>query len=106
MSVFIYKGSNCIGGPKAIRCYVSREEGRICGDISGINRNVNHRMDMRGFSGYEEMNAYMIRQWNDHVTKKDEVNILGDFAISRGRAANEILRQLNGKKYLIEGNHG
>ena len=51
------------------------------------------------------MNAHMIRQWNDHVTKKDEVYILGDFAISRGRAADEILRQLNGKKYLIEGNH-
>ena len=32
-------------------------------------------------------------------------HILGDFAISRGCAANEILRQLNGKKYLIEGNH-
>jgi calcineurin-like phosphoesterase family protein len=47
----------------------------------------------------------MIRQWNDHVTKKDEVYILGDFSISRGKAANEVLEQLNGKKYLIEGNH-
>ena len=74
-------------------------------DLHFYHDNLNHRMDMRGFSGYEEMNAYMIRQWNDHVTKKDEVYILGDFAISRGRAANEILRQLNGKKYLIEGNH-
>ena len=74
-------------------------------DLHFFHDNLNHRMDMRGFSGYEEMNAHMIRQWNDHVTKKDEVYILGDFAISRGRAVNEILRQLNGKKYLIEGNH-
>ena len=74
-------------------------------DLHFYHDNLNHRMDMRGFSGYEEMNAHMIRQWNDHVTKKDEVYILGDFAISRGRAADEILRQLNGKKYLIEGNH-
>ena len=74
-------------------------------DLHFYHDNLNYRMDMRGFSGYEEMNAHMIRQWNDHVTKKDEVYILGDFAISRGRAANEILRQLNGKKYLIEGNH-
>ena len=74
-------------------------------DLHFYHDNLNHRMDMRGFSGYEEMNAHMIRQWNDHVTKKDEVYILGDFSISRGRAANEILRQLNGKKYLVEGNH-
>ena len=74
-------------------------------DLHFYHDSLNHRMDMRGFSGYEEMNAHMIRQWNDHVTKKDEVYILGDFAISRGRAANEILHQLNGKKYLIEGNH-
>ena len=74
-------------------------------DLHFYHDNLNHRMDMRGFSGYEEMNAHMVRQWNDHVTKKDEVYILGDFAISRGRAANEILRQLNGKKFLVEGNH-
>ena len=74
-------------------------------DLHFYHDSLNHRMDRRGFAGFEEMNAYMIRQWNDHVTKKDEVYILGDFAISRGRAANEALRQLNGKKYLIEGNH-
>lgn len=74
-------------------------------DLHFYHDNMNHCMDMRGFSGYEEMNAYMIRQWNDHVTRKDEIYILGDFAISRGKAANEILWQLNGKKYLIEGNH-
>jgi len=74
-------------------------------DLHFFHDSLNHRMDMRGFSDYEEMNAHMIRQWNDHVTKKDEVYILGDFSISRGKAANEVLEQLNGKKYLIEGNH-
>ena len=34
-----------------------------------------------------------------------EVYILGDFSISRGKTVNEVLGQLNGKKYLIEGNH-
>lgn len=74
-------------------------------DLHFYHDGLNRHMDMRGFSGYEEMNAYMIRQWNDHVTKKDEVYILGDFSISRGRAANTVLRQLHGKKYLVEGNH-
>ena len=74
-------------------------------DLHFYHDNLNRRMDMRGFSGYEEMNAHMISRWNEYVTRKDEVYILGDFSISRGRATNEILRQLNGKKYLIEGNH-
>lgn len=74
-------------------------------DLHFFHDSLNHRMDMRGFSGYEEMNAHMIRQWNDHVTRKDEVYILGDFAISRAQAAESVLRQLNGRKFLIQGNH-
>ncbi len=74
-------------------------------DLHFYHDSLNRFMDVRGFAGAEEMNDYMIRQWNDHVTDKDEVYILGDFAISRGREANEILRQLNGRKYLVEGNH-
>lgn len=74
-------------------------------DLHFFHDNLNRRMDMRGFHDFEVMNSYMLQQWNDHVTKKDEVFILGDFSISRGEAANKILEQLNGKKYLIEGNH-
>ena len=74
-------------------------------DLHFFHDNLNRLMDRRGFSGFEEMNDHMIRQWNGHVTEKDEVYILGDFCISRGRAANTILQQLKGKKYLIEGNH-
>ena len=74
-------------------------------DLHFYHDSLNHRMDLRGFSGYEEMNDHMVKQWNDHVTKKDEVYILGNFAISRGSAANDILSRLNGRKYLVEGNH-
>ena len=74
-------------------------------DLHFFHDSQNHRMDMRGFSDYEEMNAHMIRQWNDHVTRKDEVYILGDFAISWVQAAESVLRQLNGRKFLIQGNH-
>ena len=62
-------------------------------------------MDRRGFSGNEEMTEYMIRQWNAKVTPKDEVFILGDFSLAGGDATNAVLEQLNGKKYLITGNH-
>ena len=42
---------------------------------TGQHDSLNRHMDIRGFSGYEEMNAHMTRQWNEHVTKKDEVYI-------------------------------
>ncbi len=67
---------------------------------------LNNRMDHRGFPSVEEMNAYMISQWNKKVRKKDEVVILGDFSLGNGEQTNEILRQLNGKHlWLVIGNH-
>lgn len=74
-------------------------------DLHFCHANLNHQMDMRGFADEEELHAYMIGQWQAHVHEKDEVYILGDFCMGRGGSANEILRQLPGKKYLIIGNH-
>ena len=39
---------------------------------------MNERMDKRGFKTVEEMNEYMIQQWNGRVRKNDEIVILGD----------------------------
>jgi len=62
-------------------------------------------MDQRPFSGIEEMDAALIRLWNERVTEEDEVYILGDFAYHNGYAASWYLRQLKGRKHLIAGNH-
>ena len=62
-------------------------------------------MDRRGFSDYEEMNEHMIACWNEKVTSKDEVYILGDFSIAKAKATSEIVERLNGKIHLIAGNH-
>ena len=74
-------------------------------DCHFYHDNICRRMDKRGFSGSEEMNEVMIRQWNAKVTSKDDVYILGDFCISRDDAVNRILYRLNGKLHLIIGNH-
>lgn len=66
---------------------------------------MNTAMDCRGFESGEAMNEYMIRQWNSRVRKNDEVVILGDFSFGNGAQTNELLTQLNGKLYLITGNH-
>lgn len=64
------------------------------------------QMDGRPFATAEQMDERMIEQWNSTVRpQKDEVVILGDFCLGKGERANELLQRLNGKKYLITGNH-
>ena len=59
----------------------------------------------RPFKSVEEMDEYLIHKWNSKVKKGDEVYIVGDFGFCKGERANHILDRLNGRKYLITGNH-
>jgi calcineurin-like phosphoesterase family protein len=60
----------------------------------------------RVFSDIESMNTKLISNWNTVISPTDEVYILGDLMVGgNGIAANELLSQLNGIKYLIRGNH-
>lgn len=74
-------------------------------DTHFFHETLNTQMDCRGFADAQEMNAYMIRQWNQKVRSNDEVIILGDFSWGKAKETNELLEQLNGKLYLIQGNH-
>ena len=74
-------------------------------DLHFFHENMNTKMDKRGFESVEAMNEYMISQWNKKVRKNDEVVILGDLSIEKGERTNEVLRRLNGRKYLVIGNH-
>lgn len=74
-------------------------------DMHFFHESLNEQMDNRGFASLEEMHQYMIKQWNKKVRRGDDVVILGDFSMGKGAQTNEILQQLNGAKYLIEGNH-
>jgi calcineurin-like phosphoesterase family protein len=60
----------------------------------------------RPFENINEMNEALITNWNALVSKVDEIYILGDFLYKdSGIHANEFLKRLKGKKYLIKGNH-
>lgn len=70
----------------------------------------------RPFKSMEEMNQVMIKNWNETVENDDIIYHLGDFTMApyiegisyKNRyisIANELLDKLNGKKYLIRGNH-
>lgn len=74
-------------------------------DSHFFHGNLNTKMDKRGFSSTEEMNAYMIQQWNTKVRSNDEVIILGDLSWGNAKETNLLLEQLHGKLYLITGNH-
>ena len=66
---------------------------------------LNTKMDRRGFESVEAMNEYMLWQWNRKVRKNDEVVILGDLSWGKAEETNELLERLNGRLYLIQGNH-
>lgn len=74
-------------------------------DCHFFHRNLNTKMDKRGFGSVEEMNDHMKHKWNSKVRCNDEVVILGDLSFGDGLQTNELLSSLNGKKYLIIGNH-
>jgi len=60
----------------------------------------------RPFESIHEMNEYMIEMWNSVVGEDDEVYHLGDMSYKiNPRLFGEILERLNGKIYLINGNH-
>ncbi len=61
------------------------------------------RYENRPFENTEDMNDKMVENWNSIVKAEDEVYVLGDFGAEEQEA--EILKKLNGTKYLVKGNH-
>lgn len=59
----------------------------------------------QGFSNVDQMNEAMIERWNETVAVDDQVFHLGDFALGAASDAERFARSLNGKIYLIIGNH-
>lgn len=59
----------------------------------------------RPFATIEEMNETIITNWNSVVGPKDIIFHLGDFSFGGTAEWTKILRRLNGRIYLILGNH-
>ena len=81
---------------------------RYISDLHFFDEDVRLHMDKRPFATMEEMNEYMIRQWNDTVEKGDEIIVLGDMFSHkdcRSYDLNRVLHKLKGRMCLIIGNH-
>lgn len=64
------------------------------------------RFDRRPWQTTEEMDAELIRRWNNKVAPGDVVYVLGDLIWkTRDNDAPALLNQLNGQIILIKGNH-
>ena len=74
-------------------------------DCHFFHEALNREMDHRGFASVEEMNEYMIKRWNEKVRNRDEVVILGDLSMGNAEQTNTLLDRLQGKLFLIVGNH-
>ena len=63
------------------------------------------RFCSRPFKNVEEMDETMIANWNRVVGENDIVFHLGDFCMGGSAKWTNVLNRLNGKIYLIIGNH-
>ena len=63
------------------------------------------RYENRPFYNSKEMNASLIEKWNATVKPSDVIYHLGDFGCNNILSLKNTLRQLNGIKFLIRGNH-
>ncbi len=57
------------------------------------------------WSNIHERDEELIERWNEKVAKEDEVFHLGDFAFLSQKQTTMIAERLNGRKYLMLGNH-
>lgn len=74
-------------------------------DLHFYHDALNRVMDCRGFRDEQDMNEYMITQWNRKVRKNDEVVVLGDLSMEKWEKTKQVVDRLKGKIYLIQGNH-
>lgn len=59
----------------------------------------------RPYKNSYEMNEEIIKNWNEVVSENDIVYHLGDYGFGTKEELKDIFNRLNGKKYLIMGNH-
>ena len=60
-------------------------------DLHFYHESLLTKMDCRGFENCDKMHEYMIERWNKKVRENDEVVILGDVSMERGKKTNDII---------------
>lgn len=63
------------------------------------------KLDSRPFSNLNDMHRSLIKQYNSVVPTNGVCYFLGDIGLCKGDIIKKVIKQLNGKKILIRGNH-
>jgi calcineurin-like phosphoesterase family protein len=67
---------------------------------------INYCPDSRGhLQSVDEMNDELVRKFNERVTEEDHTYILGDIGFGSPESTMNFLKQMNGTKTIIHGNH-
>lgn len=59
----------------------------------------------RGFDNIYDMNTAIIKNWNNTVTGKDDIYVLGDIMLGNNTEGIKLFHQLHGNIHIILGNH-
>lgn len=59
----------------------------------------------RGFESIDEMNAEIIKRWNERVYQDDDVYVLGDLTLGNIEEGIRLIAKLNGYLHIMRGNH-
>ena len=70
-----------------------------------LGHNKDFVVQARGFETIEEMNAEIIRRWNERISADDDVYVLGDLILGDVDAGIALIATLNGKLHIMRGNH-
>lgn len=76
----------------------------VCADLHFNHKNI-IAYENRPWPDRESMNQGLIANWNAVVKPEDTVYVLGDVGFCSTTKLKELIRQLNGRKILIRGNH-
>jgi len=72
--------------------------------ISDLHLGHTNMARKRGFSSFEQMHDVIIHNWNNAVSKRDHVFILGDITMEKS-IYYPLLNKLRGTKTVVLGNH-
>jgi len=74
-------------------------------NILGFKDYVTGDLIRPGFDSIDQMNEYMIEQWNSHIKPGDKVIHCGDIMLGPKEQFKKMWKRLHGSKELILGNH-
>lgn len=69
---------------------------------SGLSKEFLEENKALAIRQYDE---WLVGRWNSTIKKRDSIYILGDLCLANKENTERLLNRLNGKKYLVRGNH-